>query len=110
VLFTELQKLSDLHLDLGRVKVIMVRICGRGLPHTKLDQNRKNFLWMDGQMYGHLWMDKPEFHFIRSSLGDHLQIKINHWTSLFLELPTDSGISLQWLSSDSTWQYPCNKV
>jgi len=57
---------------------------------------------MDGQMYGHLWMDKPEFHFIRSSLGDHLQIKINHWTSLFLELPTDSGISLQWLSSDST--------
>jgi len=47
-------------------------------PHTKLDGNRKNFLWMYGRM------DTPVFQSTRSSVGDDLIMKLQIFTLLVL--------------------------
>jgi len=59
-----------LTLTLDRVEIILMHICGRVYPHTKLDRNRKNFLWTYG------WTDTPEFQSIRSLTGDDLKITV----------------------------------
>jgi len=37
-----------LTLTLDRVEITLVRMSGRVLPQTKLDRNRRNFLWTYG--------------------------------------------------------------
>ena len=66
-------------LTLDRVEVILVHISGEVCPHTKLDRNWTNFLWMDGHTYG--CTDRPEFQAIRSS-----PIKVNKTTGAAADL------------------------
>ena len=45
-----------LTLTLDQVEVTLVHTSGRGYPHTKLNGNRKNFLWTYGRTDGHTWV------------------------------------------------------
>jgi len=63
VQFSEVQKLSDLELDLGLgLSHIGVHVRSRS-AYTKFDGNRKN-----------LRTERPKFQIIRSSLGDDLKM------------------------------------
>jgi len=69
VQFLELHKLRDLNLDLVSYFTYVVEV----YAHTKLDQNRKNFLWMDGQTDGQ-WTRLPIVDLLGHCLGDDLKI------------------------------------
>jgi len=69
-----------LTLTLDRVEVIRLRISGRGLPHTKLDRNRKKKL-VDGRKYVRTYVRTDmtsNSKSIRTSPGDDLIKNAKH--------------------------------
>jgi len=61
---------SSVTLTLDRVEVTRCTHAVEVYPHTTLDGNRKNFLWM------YRWTDTPEFQSTRSSPGNDQKITL----------------------------------
>jgi len=100
---------SSVTYTLDWVKVTLYAYPVDVYPHTKLDGNRKNFLWIYGRMD---WRtDTPEFQSIRSSPGNDLKIIVHDWQLrkkvLWIIIVSDDHVSFHWLidaQQGKTWQ------
>jgi len=64
---------SSVTLTLYRVEVILVRICGRGLPTHQLRLKSEKLLWTYGRTDGRMWL--PIVDLLGHRLADDLEIK-----------------------------------
>jgi len=98
--FSELQKLSNREFDLRSGQSQRYTYHVEVYPHTKLDQNRKNFLWTYGRM------DTPKFSkSISSSRGNDLKTKnpVKLQSQKSVLWPIQRHMEL------ITWQWPKNQ-